>query len=155
MADFDFVPVPLENAGKAEPPPPPTWSVREQPGGREPKIWDPNQVTPAARANRALANIAHRALQVLLTLSSLVGALLVIRILLVAFKASPSAPFVQFVYDHTSAWLAPFHSMFNNADWSGHQVEINTIIALVFYAFVLLFLVKIIEALLTPRRTQR
>jgi YGGT family len=151
MSNFDFVPVPPADTGNDVQPESSTWSVREQTGGKQPRIFDPNKETGVAKANRALANVAQRALQLLLTLSSLVGALLVVRILLVAFHASTAAPFVQFVYDHSSAWIAPFRSMFNNADLSGHPLEINTVIALVVYAVVLLFLVKIVEALLAPR----
>ena len=151
MADFDFVPVPPGEGAKEPKPQSPSWSVREQSHAKEPRIFDPTKNTAAAKANQALATLAHRALQLLFTLASLVGALLVVRSLLIAFNASPQAPFVQFVYDHTSTWIAPFHSMFNNADFGGHPFEINTLIALVVYAFALLFLVKIVEALLAPR----
>jgi len=151
MSNFDFVPVPPGEAGKEPNPAGQTWSVREQESGKQPRIFDPNKETVAAKANKALSTVAHRALQLMLTLSSLVGALLVVRILLIAFHASTAAPFVQFVYDHTSTWIAPFRSMFNDADLGGHPFEINTVIALVVYAFALFFLVKIIEALLAPR----
>jgi hypothetical protein len=151
MSNFDFRPVPTGEAGKESKPEGQAWSVREQGSRNQPRIFDPSKETAGAKANRALATVAHRALQLLLTVSSLVGALLVVRILLVAFNASTTAPFVQFVYDHSSAWIAPFRTMFNNADLGGHPLEINTIIALVVYAVVLLFLVKIVEALLAPR----
>jgi uncharacterized protein YggT (Ycf19 family) len=151
MADFDFVPVPPGKGGKEPKPEGQEWSVREQNRGKEPRIFDPNKATAAAKANRALVGVSHRALQLLFTLSSLVGALLIARILLVAFNASTSAPFVQFVYDRTSAWIAPFRSMFTNPNWSGHPIEITTFVALVCWAFVLLFLVKVVEALLLPR----
>jgi hypothetical protein len=151
MSDLNFIPVPPGEGANQPKPQPQTWGVREQGSKSQPRIFDPTKETASAKANKALATAAQRGLQLLFILSSLVGTLLVVRVLLVAFNASSQAPFVQFVYDRTSVWIAPFKSMFNNANLSGHPIEINTLIALVFYAVVLLFLVKIVEALLAPR----
>ena len=80
-----------------------------------------------------------------------VGLMLVARLLLVAFHATKSTPFVQWIYDHTAGLIAS-HSMFKVWNVKGHPVELNTAVAIIVYGIGMLIVVKVIDMLLTPRK---
>lgn len=68
---------------------------------------------------------------------SLVGILLLFRFVLKFLGASPSAPFVAFIYENTQPLLAPFLFAFPAPSISGRFViEFTTLFAMFVYAFI-------------------
>jgi hypothetical protein len=138
------------------------WSVRENPESTSDRLSsrgrvmldDTEQQKPLVELDleAILAKAVNRGMQLMLVLVSAVGVLMLMRILLLALNASTTAPFVQFVYDHTGGVVEPFRNMFANGDLSGHPIELNSIVALVVYGIGLAVVLKIIEMFLSPHR---
>lgn len=63
--------------------------------------------------------------------------LLTLRILLRFFGANAETPFVKWIYDTSEPLIAPFRGMFPSPVLGeGFIIEINTLIALLFYALI-------------------
>ena len=127
------------------------WAERAQRKPELPEPADKPRPPIATQVTGFLATAVYRGQQLLLVLVSLVGLLMLARLFLVAFRASATSPFVQFVYDRTNALVAPFHSMFPDQVWGDHPIEITTAIAMVVYGVVMVILVKAMELFLRPR----
>ncbi|MBV9172079.1 MAG: YggT family protein [Chloroflexi bacterium] len=91
--------------------------------------------------NRRLA--AYRLTQLIYWIFGLIEALILIRFVLKALGANPSAGFAQFIYAITAPLVAPFINLFGNPQTQGSVLELNSIIALVVYALVAYLLAKL------------
>lgn len=73
--------------------------------------------------------------------------LLVLRILLRLFAASPSAPFTKWVLDTTDSLLRPFVGIFPTTISNGSIIEFSTIFALIIYALLAYLITELISTL--------
>ncbi|AKM82408.1 TPA: YggT family protein [Candidatus Berkelbacteria bacterium] len=77
---------------------------------------------------------------------SLIELLLVMRILLRLFGASPSASFVRWIFDTTSSLLRPFFGIFpTTAINHVYILELSTLFALVVYAILHYLIVELLN----------
>ena len=76
----------------------------------------------------------YRLVQAIYLIFGIIEALLVIRVVLRALGANPTAGFAQFVYGVTAPLLAPFVGLFGSPQAGGSVLEIHSIVALVVYA---------------------
>lgn len=70
------------------------------------------------------------------TLVGIIEILLGVRLVLELFGASPSAPFVAWMYDLTGALVSPFAGAFPNWIIGGFILDVTTLFAMVGYAIV-------------------
>jgi uncharacterized protein YggT (Ycf19 family) len=91
--------------------------------------------------NRRMA--AYRLTQLIYWIFGLVEALILIRFVLKALGANPSAGFAQFIYGITAPLVAPFINLFGNPQTQGSVLELNSIVALIVYALVAYLLAKL------------
>lgn len=84
----------------------------------------------------------------------LTGALIVLlgfRFALKLFGANPEAGFVQFVYELSGVFMAPFRAVFSNDQVSGNVFEWSALVAMAVYALVVWGIISLINAV--PGRT--
>jgi uncharacterized protein YggT (Ycf19 family) len=91
--------------------------------------------------NRRMA--AYRLTQLIYWIFGLIEALILIRFVLKALGANPSAGFAQFIYGITAPLVAPFINLFGNPQTQGSVLELNSIVALIVYALVAYLLAKL------------
>ena len=77
----------------------------------------------------------------------LLDGLLVLRVVLKFFGANASALVVGFLYNVTDFFVGPFQSIFPDAFWRSHLVDLVTISAALGYVFVYFVIVAIIRAI--------
>jgi uncharacterized protein YggT (Ycf19 family) len=82
-------------------------------------------------ASRRLA--AYRVTQLVYWVFGLIEGLILIRFVLKALGANPSAGFAQFIYGITAPLVAPFYGLFGNPAAQGSVLELHSIIALIVY----------------------
>jgi uncharacterized membrane protein len=82
-------------------------------------------------ANRRMA--AYRVVQLVYWIFGLIEGLIVIRFILKALGANPSAGFAQFIYGLTAPLVAPFYGLFGNPTAQGSVLELHSIVALIVY----------------------
>jgi hypothetical protein len=84
---------------------------------------------------------------------------LFLRFLFRLFGASPSAPFVDFLYGSTAPLLSPFEGIFRPyVIERGYVIEFSTLIALVMYmliAWLLVSLVSFVNEQTLPRKARK
>lgn len=91
--------------------------------------------------------------QIVYLLSGALMVLLALRLFMRLLGASAANGFVNFIYNLSGAFVAPFNGIFNDqAITSGSIVEFSTIIAILVYAMLTVGLVKLLEVLFSPRR---
>jgi uncharacterized protein YggT (Ycf19 family) len=102
-------------------------------------------------ANRRMA--AHRIVQLVYWIFGLVEGLIVIRFLLKAFGANPSAGFAQFIYGITAPLVSPFYGLFGNPTAPGGVLELHSIIALIVYGLLAWLIAKLAWILVGETRS--
>ena len=85
----------------------------------------------------------YRLMQAIYLIFGIIEGLLVIRVVLRALGANPTAGFAQFVYGVTAPLLAPFVGLFGSPQAGGSVLEIYSIVALVVYALVAWLLARV------------
>ena len=93
-------------------------------------------------ANRRLA--AQRTVQLVYWVFGLIEGLILIRFILKALGANPSAGFAQFVYGITAPLVAPFYGLFGNPTAQGSVLELHSIVALIVYALLAWLIAKLV-----------
>jgi hypothetical protein len=94
----------------------------------------------------------YRVVQIVWWLVALVDTLILIRFLLRLFGANP-VPFVRFIYDITWPLVAPFHGIFNTAQYSRAVLEPECIVAALIYLLIGWAIVALIRITARPRST--
>jgi uncharacterized membrane protein len=93
-------------------------------------------------ANRRLA--AQRTVQLVYWVFGLIEGLILIRFVLKALAANPSAGFAQFIYGITAPLVAPFYGLFGNPTAQGSVLELHSIVALIAYALLAWLIAKLV-----------
>ena len=71
-----------------------------------------------------------------------------IRIILTLFNANETAPFAQFIYEHSEPLLLPFQGIFPTIQLDGRfEIELTAVFALFIYTIVSYFIIRIIQML--------
>jgi hypothetical protein len=70
--------------------------------------------------------------------------LILIRFILKALGANPSAGFAQFIYGITAPLVAPFYGLFGNPSAQGSVLELHSIVALIVYALLAWLIAKLV-----------
>ena len=73
----------------------------------------------------------------------LIEGLILIRFILKALGANPSAGFAQFIYGITAPLVAPFYGLFGNPSAQGSVLELHSIVALIVYALLAWLILKL------------
>ncbi|HET7713428.1 MAG TPA: YggT family protein [Patescibacteria group bacterium] len=84
--------------------------------------------------------------QVVYFVAGIIEALLALRFLFQLLGANRGSPFVDFVYDLSHPLVGPFFGMFGSAPAFGvGRIEVETLVAIVVYAFVAYLVARLIE----------
>lgn len=102
-------------------------------------------------AGRRLA--AHRTVQLVYWIFGLIEGLILIRFVLKALGANPSAGFAQFIYGITAPVVAPFYGLFGNPTAQGSVLELHSIVALIVYALLAWLIAKLVWILFGETRS--
>jgi hypothetical protein len=102
-------------------------------------------------ANRRLA--AQRTVQLVYWVFGLIEGLILIRFILKALGANPSAGFAQFIYGITAPLVAPFYGLFGNPSAQGSVLEVHSIVALVVYGLLAWLIAKLVWILVGETRS--
>jgi hypothetical protein len=81
---------------------------------------------------------------VIWTITGFIEALIGIRILLKLISANPGNAFVDFIYNVTAVFVAPFMGIVTDPQSGGAVLEINSIIAMLVYLLITYGLVRVI-----------
>jgi len=82
--------------------------------------------------------------------------LLALRFLFRVIGAEASNGLVNFIYNFTGVFVAPFNGIFNDQSLQrGNVVEISTLLAMALYAILTYGIIQLIYLLLTPNRSSR
>lgn len=84
---------------------------------------------------------------------AIIGAILVVRFILLLFGARQGVPFVEFWYGISAPFVAPFAGIFGNDTYNtyaGSRLEIESLVALLVYALIAYLIVLAIR-LVTPK----
>jgi len=82
--------------------------------------------------------------------------LLALRFLFRVIGAEASNGLVNFIYNFTGAFVAPFNGIFNDQSLQrGNVVEISTLLAMALYAILTYGIIQLLYLLLTPNRSSR
>jgi YggT family protein len=93
-------------------------------------------------ADRRLA--AHRTVQLVYWIFGLIEGLILIRFVLKALGANPSASFAEFIYGITAPLVAPFYGLFGNPSAQGSVLELHSIVALIVYALLAWLIARLV-----------
>ncbi len=102
-------------------------------------------------ANRRLA--AYRAVQLVYWVFGLIEGLILVRFVLKALGANPSAGFAQFIYGITAPLVAPFYGLFGNPSAQGSVLELHSIVALIVYGLLAWLIAKLAWILVGETRS--
>jgi uncharacterized membrane protein len=102
-------------------------------------------------ANRRIA--AYRVVQFVYWIFGLIEGLIVIRFVLKALGANPSAGFAQFIYGITAPLVAPFYGLFGNPAAQGSVLELHSIVALIVYGLLAWLIAKLIWIVMGETRS--
>ena len=102
-------------------------------------------------ANRRLA--AQRTVQLVYWVFGLIEGLILIRFILKALGANPSAGFAQFIYGITAPLVAPFYGLFGNPSAQGSVLELHSIVALIVYGLLAWLIAKLVWILFGETRS--
>ena len=86
---------------------------------------------------------AYRVTQFIYWVFGLIEGLILIRFVLKALGANPSAGFAEFIYGITYPLVAPFVGLFGNPQAQGSVLEMHSIVALIVYALLAWLLGKL------------
>src|SRR5207253_2513070 len=96
---------------------------------------------------------AYRLTQLVYWVFGLIEGLIVIRLILKALGANPSAGFSQFIYGVTAPLVLPFMGLFNNPAYQNSVLELSSIVALIVYALLTWLIAKLLWILLGETRS--
>jgi uncharacterized protein YggT (Ycf19 family) len=96
---------------------------------------------------------AYRLTQLVYWVFGLIEGLIVIRLILKALGANPSAGFSQFIYGVTAPLVLPFVGLFNNPAYQNSVLELSSIVALIVYALLAWLIAKLVWILLGETRS--
>jgi YggT family protein len=96
---------------------------------------------------------AYRVVQLVYLVFGLIEGLIVIRFVLKALGANPSAGFAQFIYGITGPLVAPFYGLFGNPAAQGSVLEVHSIVALIVYALLAWVVVRLTWILVGESRS--
>ena len=96
---------------------------------------------------------ASRVVQAIYLVFGVIEALILIRFVLKALEANPTAGFAQFIYAVTAPLVAPFAGLFGNPQASGSTLEVHSVVALIVYALVAWLLARLARLLLDDTRS--
>ena len=123
----------------------------------------PQEPTPTVATDRTEATTydpyaGRRAQSLKITRSiyllfGLIEALLLIRFVLKALGANPSAGFAQFIYGITAPLVLPFYGMFGNPSAQGSVLELHSIVALIVYGLCAWLLGRLVWILVGETRS--
>jgi hypothetical protein len=102
-------------------------------------------------ADRRLA--AYRVMQLVYWIFGLIEGLILIRFVLKALGANPSAGFAEFIYGMSAPLVAPFVGLFGNPVSQGSVLELHSIIALVVYALAAWLIARLVWILVGDTRS--
>jgi uncharacterized protein YggT (Ycf19 family) len=102
-------------------------------------------------ASRRIA--AYRTVQLVYWVFGLVEGLILIRFILKAFGANPSAGFAEFIYGITAPLVAPFYGLFGNPSAQGSVLELHSIVALLVYALLAWLIGKLVWIMMGESRS--
>ncbi|HEY0584323.1 MAG TPA: YggT family protein [Chloroflexota bacterium] len=102
-------------------------------------------------ANKRLA--AYRVTQMIYWIFGLIEGLIVIRFVLKALGANPSAGFAEFIYGVTYPLVLPFVGLFGNPTAQGSVLEMHSVVALIVYALLAWLLAKLAWILVGDTRS--
>jgi hypothetical protein len=97
--------------------------------------------------------VAYRLTQLIYWVFALVDGLIVIRLILKALGANPSAEFSQFIYGVTAPLVAPFAGLFTNPTYQNGVLELGSIVALIVYALIAWLLAKLVWIVVGENRS--
>ena len=109
-----------------------------------------SMVTERTVGTRYYDSLPARVNTVLLAIGFAIEGLLALRFLLVAFGASRTSGFVDFILNVSWPFVRPFSNAFSNRTWDKGIVEINTLLAMGVWFLGFAVLAMLINALL-PR----
>lgn len=99
--------------------------------------------TPPERKPLTLARFVTYATYAIVVFAEI---MLIFRIFLLLFNANPTTPFVQFVYNTSSDFMAPFRGIFPpHITQSGAYLDVTAIFALIVY----LIIAVLVQSLMT------
>jgi len=96
---------------------------------------------------------ASRVVQAIYLIFGVIEALILIRIVLKALGANPTAGFAQFIYGVTAPLVAPFAGLFGNPQANGSTLEVHSIVAIIVYALVAWLLARLARLVLDDTRS--
>jgi YggT family protein len=102
-------------------------------------------------ASRRIA--AYRTVQLVYWIFGLIEGLILVRFILKALGANPSAGFAQFIYGITSPLVAPFYGLFGNPSAQGSVLELHSIVALIVYALLAWLIGKLVWIMMGESRS--
>jgi hypothetical protein len=120
----------------------------------QPVPVEPVQPVPVEPVQRApVVTLADRAALIIWLALGVVEALLILRVTLKALGANPAAGFVQFVYNASALFVAPFQGIFPTPATARSVLELSALVAIVVYALIAWGIVRLL-AILDPRQGQ-
>ena len=96
---------------------------------------------------------AYRLTQLTYWVFGLIEGLIVIRLVLKALGANPSAGFAQFIYGITMPLVGPFQGLFGNPAYQNSVLELSSIVALIVYALAAWLLGRLVWIMLGETRS--
>ena len=96
---------------------------------------------------------AYRVAQLLYWIFGLIEGLILIRFVLKALGANPSAGFAQFIYGLTAPLVAPFYGLFGSPTAQGSVLEVHSIIALIVYGLLAWLIGKLVWIVMGETRS--
>jgi hypothetical protein len=108
-------------------------------GSPERSVEVERRETRAEERRETLAKVT----QIIWLVTSILEALIGIRILLKLLGANPQAGFAQFIYGITAVFLAPFLALFSAPSADGSVLEISSLVAMLVYALLAWGIVRV------------
>jgi hypothetical protein len=95
-------------------------------------------------------SLPARVNSVLFAVLAAIEGLLALRFALLAFGANATSGFVEFIYDVSYVFMAPFNGAFADRTWDEGIIELDTLLAMGVWAIGFLLLAMLVNAIL-PR----
>jgi hypothetical protein len=150
--EHDHVDEPVEPVARRE-------IVDEQPVTRQ-RVVEERYTTPAATAPAYAESTSYhsgyfdslpaRVNSVLFAVLVAIEGLLALRFFLVAFGASTTSGFVDFILDVSYPFMRPFENAFANRTWDEGIIEVNTLLAMGVWLLAFMLIAMLVNAVL-PR----
>lgn len=108
---------------------------------------DPTRPSPAPSRTGMSPDAVYRISQLVYFIAGVIEILLVIRIVLRALAANPSAAFTNTIYGVTNGLVAPFAGVFPQLGFRNSVLDLSAVLALVVYSLAAWGVVKLIALL--------